>query len=188
MFKARFTQEKLNKLVATVLIASVLSACSTSAVAQTIRAHALALSPASRQMLAAILGGLPPTAQPLVLNALRRIGPQRAEAQLAQARAMPPQTLAVIGQLVTQTLAILPLQSQQALIDGLFEVSPAEEQFAGQVLTQIAQTRIRMNAGAARVFAQGQAAKRQTDDATSCALGPNPYPGYYGNGYGYPCY
>ncbi len=100
-------------------------------------AHRPALSTAAQQTLAAILAGTPPYEQRLVLNAVRALGLERAEAQLSQLQAMPAAARQATGQLVTQILRALPPQYHQAFIDGLFEVSAQEEQFVMQVVNYI---------------------------------------------------
>jgi hypothetical protein len=145
-----------------------------------VQARRSSLSPGAQQMLVAILQGLPAEAQPMVINALRTIGPQRAEMQLAQARSMGPDTLRVVGEMVVIALQGLPRQQHQAFINGLFQVSPGEEQFASQVLNQIAQMKMGINAMNQDTFNAGQIAKQRTDQGTLYSLGPNLWPyGYY---------
>ena len=59
------------------------------------------LSPAAQQTLGAFLAGTPRYEQRLVLNAVRALGPERAEAQLSQLQAMPAAARQATGQLVT---------------------------------------------------------------------------------------
>ena len=97
-----------------------------------------ALSPAARQTLGAMLAGVPPYEQQLILNAIWALGP-RAEMQLAQARATPPAVGAVVRQQAAQILRVLPAQYHQAFINGLFEVSPEDVQFKDYVASNILQ-------------------------------------------------
>jgi hypothetical protein len=142
----------------------------------------LAVTPAAAQMqgtfsrnpqqdLNSIVRGFPPSDQPLVLNAIRQLGPQRTQALLAEIRAIPAPTMQAYGRMVLLALQYLPPQDHQRFINGLFQVSPAEHEFTSQIMTQIGQGQIRMNQQSADTFAAGQAAKRRTDDATICALG-----------------
>src|SRR2546425_4871422 len=95
-----------------------------------------ALSPAARQTLGAMLAGVPPQEQQLILNAIWALGP-RAEMQLAQVRATPPAVGAVVHRQAAQILRVLPAQYHQAFINGLFEVSPQDVQFKNQVARDI---------------------------------------------------
>jgi hypothetical protein len=159
-------------LLGTALLLSTVSILHPSAAGQMQVTRRQVLSPGARQTLLSILQAFPTNDRPLVLNAIRQLGPERAEAELAQIRALPAATAQALGTMVLQALQILPAQNHPAFINGLFELSPNEAQFANQVLIQIGQATIRMNAQNAEVFAGGQAAKRRTDDATICALGP----------------
>jgi hypothetical protein len=178
MFKSIFQQRTLTILLQAAMVGGALTMAAQPASAQMQAARGSSLSPGAQQMLSAILRGLPPNAQPLVIHALRTIGPQRAEDQLAQARAMGPETLREVGNMVVMALQGLPVQYHQAFINGLFQVSPAEEQFTSQVLNQIAQAKIGINTMNADTFNAGQAAKRRTDEGAMYSLGPNPYPWY----------
>jgi hypothetical protein len=180
MFNSSFQQTMRTMLLKAALAACVLTISLQSASGQVQAARRGSLSPSAQQMLSTILRGLPPSAQPLVIHALRTIGPQRAEAQLAQARAMGTDTLREVGNMVVMALQGLPSQYHQAFVDGLFQVSPAEEQFASQVLNQIAQTKMGINSMNADTFQIGQRAKRRTDEGAMNTLGPNTWP------YGYP--
>jgi hypothetical protein len=162
----------LTTLLGTALLVGTFSVLAAPADAQMQPMRTQALSPGARQTLVAILQGFPANDRQLVLNAIWQLGPERAEAQLAQIRAMPAPTVQALGTMVLQALQALPTQYHPAFINGLFEVSPMETQFANQVLTQIGQATIQMNSQNAEVFAAGQEAKRRTDNATICALGP----------------
>ena len=96
------------------------------------------LSPAARQTLGAMLAGVPPQEQQLILNAIWALGP-RAEMQLAQVRATPPAVGAVVRRQAAQILRVLPAQYHQAFINGLFQVSPEDEQFKDYVASNILQ-------------------------------------------------
>ena len=102
-----------------------------------VRPAAAQFSPAAQQALATMLNGAPAYQQRLVLNAIRALGPQRAEMELRQFNAFPPATRAAVGQLVAQILQALPQQYHQMFIDGLFEVSPQETHFVAQVVDYI---------------------------------------------------
>ena len=97
-----------------------------------------ALSPAARQTLGAMLAGVPPQQRQLILNAIWALGP-RAEMQLAQVRATPPAVGAVVRRQAAQILRVLPAQYHQAFINGLFQVSPEDEQFKDYVASNILQ-------------------------------------------------
>jgi len=145
------------------------------------------VSPGARQMLVAILRGLPPQAQQMVINALQTIGPQRAEEWLAKARRTPPDVRQAYRSMVVTALQGLPRQYHQAFINGFFGVSPGEAQWAGQVMNQVGQTIVGNNARNAYTANIAQIIKRQTDEGYMFSLGPNTWP--YGSPYGwYPRY
>ena len=100
--------------------------------------YQLALSPAARQTLGAMLAGVAPQQRQLILNAIWALGP-RAEMQLAQVRATPPAVGAVVRRQAAQILRVLPAQYHQAFINGLFQVSPEDEQFENYVAGRILQ-------------------------------------------------
>src|SRR2546426_3196749 len=95
-------------------------------------AHAQ-LSPPAQQALIAMLNGAPPYERGLIINALRALGPRRAEMELRQISAIPPAVQQAMGQLVTQILQRLPQPYHQTFINGVFDVSPQETQFVQQV-------------------------------------------------------
>ncbi len=175
MFKSIFKQQTLKMLLHAALVGSVISISAQSASAQIQTTRRSALSPAGQQMLSLILRGLPPQARLLALNALRKIGPQRAEEQLAKARAMGPETLKAVGDLVVTALQGLPPQQHQAFIDGLFQVTPAEEQFTGQILNQVGQTKLDTIITSTNTATWDRIAKAQTDQGTINSLGPTIY-------------
>jgi len=123
------------------------------------------LSPAARQTLGAMLAGVPPYGQQLILNAIRALGPARAEMQLAQVRATPPAVGAVVRQQTAQILSVLPAQSHQAFINGLFQVSPQDVQFENYVASRILQQNTEDVDGAALVRGYDDWMRGQTSRA-----------------------
>jgi hypothetical protein len=60
--------------------------------------------------------------------------------ELAQLNAAMPGFLSLVGQrIITPSLQTIPAQYHQRFIDGLLSVTPAEEQFAKQVMSRLAQ-------------------------------------------------
>lgn len=102
-----------------------------------VRPAAAQFSPSARQALVAMLNGAPPYERQLILNAIRALGPERAEMELRQFSLTPPAAREAVGQLVTRILQGLPQQYHQMFIDGLFDVSPQETQFVAQVAEYI---------------------------------------------------
>jgi hypothetical protein len=146
MFRAIFTRPVMTMILGSALVGGTLTLTAAPAKAQ---AGIAALSPSSKQVLIAMLRGAPPHMQQLIVNAMQALGPERAEAQLAQVKAMPPQTLQLTGQLVIRILQILPRQYHQAFVNGLFQVTPAEEQYATQLMTQAVTAQAAASAGIA---------------------------------------
>lgn len=161
-----------------------------------------ALSPAAQQTLGAILAGAPPYEQRLVLNAVQALGPERAETQLTQFRAWPAAWREALGQFTVQILQVLPPQYHQTFIDGLFEVSAAEAQFAMQVANQVASQAAQQNEATSMIAQFGQSVRGlqyqgwrqserfrgQTGQGWIQALGPftqyvAPSSGWQGEGY-----
>jgi hypothetical protein len=97
------------------------------------------LSPRAQHTLRVVLAVSSPYVQQLVLRAVRALGPERAEAQLAQVGPVPPAVLQQEAQLVAQILQALPRQYHQVFIDGLFQVSAPEEQFVAGIAYYIQQ-------------------------------------------------
>jgi len=102
-----------------------------------VRPAAAQFSPPARQALVAMLNGAPPYERRLVLNAIRALGPERAEMELRQFSLTPPAAREAVGQLVTRILQGLPQQYHQMFIDGLFDVSPQETRFVAEVAEYI---------------------------------------------------
>lgn len=175
MFKSLFHKQTLIILLQAAMLAGVLTVAAPSASGQIQTTRRSALSPAGQQMLSAILRGLPSDARPLALNALQRIGLQRAEEQLAKARAMGPETLKAVGDLVVTALQGLPPVQHQAFIDGLFQVTPAEEAFTGQILNQVGQTKLDTIIMSTNTANRGRVAAAQTNQGTINSLGPTIY-------------
>jgi len=123
-----------------------------------------ALSPAARQTLGAMLAGVPPQQQQLILNAIWALGP-RAEMQLAQVRATPPAVGAVIRQQVAQILQVLPAQYHQTFINGLFQVSPEDVQFVNDEASNILQGNTADVDMAARIRGYGERMRVQQNGA-----------------------
>jgi hypothetical protein len=119
----------LNTGLAAVLVASGFAFRAQPAGAQVQITRAGGLSPQAQQMIKAILQGLPPQDSSSCYAAFS-----------SQNRAS--RDLRLHKEMVITGLESLPVQCHGAFIDGLFQVSPAEEQFARQVLNQIVQNRI----------------------------------------------
>lgn len=137
MLKAMLRRKAIPMLMGLALAGGTFTLAGRPAQAQVQPIRLDAFSPVAQQALRLMLSGLPTYGQQLVLNAIRALGPQRAEAQLSQLMAMPPPSLQAFGRVLMQILQVLPPQYHQAFVDGLFHVSPAEGQFATQVVYQI---------------------------------------------------
>jgi hypothetical protein len=136
MFASRLRQQILTTGLAAGLVGGTLALAAQRASAQMQATRSFGLSPNVQQTLYVILGGLPPHGQRLVLKAIRRLEPDRAEMQLAQARAMHPETLRLFREMVVTALQGLPAQYHEAFIDGLFQVS-SEGRVVIQWLSQV---------------------------------------------------
>jgi len=97
------------------------------------------LSTISQQTLATILAGLPDEIGQMTLRAVQALGP-RANPALEQAASLSqsPEVQALV-QLAIQIVESLPADARQPFVDGLWGVSPAEEEFAREVLEAIIQ-------------------------------------------------
>lgn len=99
----------------------------------------------AQQALYTLATGLSPYEQRLVVNALVRLGPQRANAELtelAQMNLVIPGSLSLVGpRIITPALQTVPTQYHQLFIDGLLSVTPTEEHYAVQVLSRLVQVR-----------------------------------------------
>ena len=108
--------------------------------AEAVQAQAISdvnLSPAARRVLQALLAEVPTYGQQLVRNAMVALGPQRAEAVLLPLQAAPPGWLETAGRNLTGLLGLLPPQYHQTFVNGLFQVSAPEVQFANQTIYQV---------------------------------------------------
>jgi hypothetical protein len=140
MFKSALNEGFGTFLLGSVLGVGLLALAGQPARAQMRPTSQSALSPAAQQMLSSVLRGLPPYYRQLVLRAISSLPPQRAEAELAELRSLPRDYVAVAGQVATLALQALPPASHQRFMNGLFGVSPADAQFANQVMAQVANT------------------------------------------------
>ncbi len=94
------------------------------------------LSAGSQRVLQGLMAELPAYAQQLVRNAVAALGP-RVEAVLSQYQAVPPDWLATASRNIAGMLALVSPQYHQTLVNGLFQVSAPEVQFANQAIYQI---------------------------------------------------
>ena len=136
----------LNRSAARVLWGAVIFGGITAPVAPPAQAQArlsrqIVLSPGAQRALRDLGSGLPPYGQLLVVRAVRMLGQERAEtelSQLAQLDAMAPGLLRAMGPVViVQSLQHVPAQYHQAFVNGLLGVTPAEEQYANQMLSML---------------------------------------------------
>lgn len=141
-----------------------------SASAQARAARQFVLSPGSQRVLNVIMRSSSPHGQQLVWNALRKIGPQRADYQLGLLSNESPYEIQARLQIFGSVLQRLPAQLHQPFVNGLFQASPEEERMAIQVLQQV----VRENEQASRIFAEGQKERRRQGNMLLCALGANP--------------
>ncbi len=96
------------------------------------------LSPGAQRVLQGLTAELPAYGRQLVHNAIAAVGPQRAEALLLPYQAAPPGWLENAGRNIAGMLQLLPPQEHQAFVNGLFQVSAPEVQFANQAIYQVA--------------------------------------------------
>jgi hypothetical protein len=118
------------------------------------------LSPGAQRVLRTILGVVPADAERLMLQTVAALGPERAEARLSALQALPPAALQTIGRNMVGILGLLQPQYRQAFVNGLFQVSVPEVQFASGVVDQVTAAQRTMAAqAAAAAAAQAQAAQ-----------------------------
>jgi hypothetical protein len=108
-----------------------------------------ALSPGAQRVLRTILGVIPADAERLMRQTVSALGPERAEARLSSLQALPPAALQTIGRNMVGILGLLQPQYRQAFVNGLFQVSVPEVQFASTVVYQVAAVQRTMAAQAA---------------------------------------
>lgn len=107
--------------------------------AQVPAAHQFVLSRGAHQTLYRILRNATPYERRLVWNALLKIGPERAEEQLAQLNGISAYELQIMGEVYASILQVLPTGYHQLFVNGLFQASPDEEQFAAKLINAKAQ-------------------------------------------------
>jgi hypothetical protein len=109
----------------------------TAAAAQGQAISEIALSPGSQRVLRTILDAVPPDAERLMRQAISALGADRAEARLSALQSLPPAALQTIGRNTVGILGLLQPQYRQAFVNGLFQVSVPEVQFASRVVYQV---------------------------------------------------
>jgi hypothetical protein len=128
--------------------------------AQTQAVSQSTLSPGAQRVLRTILSVVPADAERLMLQTVAALGPERAEARLSALQALPPAALQTIGRNMVGILGVLQPQYRQAFVNGVFQVSVAEVQFASGVVYQVTAAQRTMAAqAAAAAAAQAQAAQ-----------------------------
>jgi len=138
MFTTFFKQTVAKALLVIALLVGTMAAGTVPAAGQTSGRKQFALSPDARKTLTDLLSGVPPAAQPLVLNALESLGSDQAEAKLSQFAQFDKTSPGVVRKvgpaIIVPGLQLVPPQRRQAFINGVFGVSQPEEQFATQIL------------------------------------------------------
>jgi hypothetical protein len=140
------------------LAACALELGATPSEAQTQTAVERALSPGAQRVLRTILGVIPADAERLMRQTVSALGPERAEARLSSLQALPPAAVQTIGRNMVGILGLLQPQYRQAFVNGLFQVSVPEVQFASTVVYQVTAAQ-RTMAAQATAAAQAQAAQ-----------------------------
>lgn len=141
MLTAILRQTAKKALLAAVLCGAGMTLVVSSASAQTRAARQFPLSPRARWVLDNIMLNSSQYGQQLVWNALLRIGPERAEAQLAPLSAVPPNQLQMQMQVIGWIMqTAVPPQYYQTFVNGLFQASAEEEQYANRVINGVAQS------------------------------------------------
>ena len=133
----RWTAKKA--LLAAVLCAAGMTFVASPASAQARTAREFVLSPGSQRVLYVIIRSSSPYGQRLVRNALRKIGPQHAEAQLAPLRVVPLNELQMRMQVLGWIMQMVPTEYHQTFVNGLFQATPEETQFADRIINGVAQ-------------------------------------------------
>ena len=129
--------------------------------AQTQAVSQSTLSPGAQRVLRTILSVVPADAERLILQTVAALGPERAEARLSALQALPPAALQTIGRNLVGILGLLQPQYRQAFVNGLFQVSVPEVQFASGVVYQVTAAQRTMAAEAAAGQAQAAQAPAQ---------------------------
>jgi len=96
------------------------------------------LSPGAQRVLQGLMAELPAYGQQLVQNAVAALGSQRAEALLLPYQAAPPGWLENASRYIAGMLGQIQPQYHQTFVNGLFQVSVPEVQFANQAIYQVA--------------------------------------------------
>jgi len=142
MFRTIFNQTTAKALLVTGLLVGTMAVRTVPASGQMASPGQFALTPA-QQAAYSLATGLSPYERQLLANAVMKLGPQRANVEfteLAQLNVAMPGFLSLVGQrIITPSLQTIPAQYHQLFIDGLLSVTPAEEQFAKQVMSRLGQ-------------------------------------------------
>jgi hypothetical protein len=139
MFMSIFKQAVTKAMVGVALLGAGVTSVAPPASAQTPAARQFVLSYTAQWNLYRILRNSTPYGRQLVWNALLKIGPQRAEAQLAELNGMSDYNLQIMGEVYRSILQALPAAYHQRFVNGLFQASPEEELFATQLINAKAQ-------------------------------------------------
>lgn len=142
MFATFFKQTTAKAFLVISFLVGTMAVGTFPAAAQVGAPQQLTFTPAQRAAYA-LATGLSPYEQKLLANAMMKLGPQRANvefAELAQLNAVAPGFLLLLGpRVITPSLQSIPAQYHQLFMDGLFSVTPTEEQYAKQVLWRLTQ-------------------------------------------------
>ena len=142
MFTTFFNQTVAKPLLVIALLVGTMAVGTVPAAGQVTKTRQFTLTPA--QQAAYTLGtGLSPYERHLLAIAVVKLGAQRADAkfnELAQFSVAMPGFLSLVGpRIITPALQTIPAQYHQSFIDGLFSVTPVEEQYAKQVMARAVQ-------------------------------------------------
>jgi hypothetical protein len=160
MFTSTLKQAATKALLGAALLGGSTTFLAPPAGAQTPAVRQFVLSRPAQQGLYRILRNATPYERRLVWDALLKIGPERAEEQLAQLNGMSAYELQIRSEVYSSILQVLPPRYHQRFVNGLFEASPEEEQFAAQLI----------NAKAQAMNAPGTAGPSNTDYLTAQRL------------------
>lgn len=128
-----------NALLAVAFFGATMTLVASSATAQACAARQFVLSPGSQRVLDVIMRGSSPYGQRLVCNALQKIGPERAEAQLAPLSVVPLNELQMRMQVLGWIMQTVPTEYHQTFVNGLFQATPEETQYADRIINGVAQ-------------------------------------------------
>jgi hypothetical protein len=140
MFRSIFARIARKAMVGEVILGVGMTFVVSSAAAQIGGTRQVVLSPNTQLVLNRILGSTTPYGRQLVWNALAKIGPERAESQLAPLIAVSPAELQARLYVIGLIMQNLPAGYHQAFMNGLFQASQEEEQLANQIINQFAQS------------------------------------------------